>query len=114
LVLMAAAPSRGRLAWLHVGLAIALVICSTAFVVELWRAIDGNSLSWAYVVEWPLLLGYAWYMWRRLVREERGLDTRAPAEQTAAEAASLEAWNQHLAALHAEDAAARAQRPSTS
>ncbi len=33
------------------------------------RALDGNSLSWAYVFEWPLFAGYAVYMWWRLVHE---------------------------------------------
>ena len=33
------------------------------------RALSGNTLSWAYVFEWPLFAGYAVYMWWRFVHE---------------------------------------------
>ena len=33
------------------------------------RALGGNSLSWAYVFEWPLFAAYAIYMWWRFVHE---------------------------------------------
>ncbi len=36
---------------------------------QITRALDGNSLSWAYVFEWPLFAVYAVYMWWRLVHE---------------------------------------------
>lgn len=36
---------------------------------QITRALDGNSLSWAYVFEWPLFAAYAVYMWWRLVHE---------------------------------------------
>ncbi len=39
-------------------------ICVSAFIVEISRALSGNILSWAYVVEWPILGAYAIYMWR--------------------------------------------------
>jgi hypothetical protein len=116
---MPSAASRRRLARLHAGLAAAIVLCTTAFVVELLRALGGNTLSWAYVFEWPILLGYGTYMWWRLVREERrgpgGGGLVAVADEEAD--AELAAWNRYLAALHAADVAAagRPQRgkPST-
>src|SRR3974390_2812753 len=37
---------------------------------EISRAVGGNSLSWAYVFEWPLFAGYAVYMWWRFVHED--------------------------------------------
>ena len=36
---------------------------------QLSRALGGNSLSWAYVFEWPLFAGYAVYMWWRILHE---------------------------------------------
>jgi hypothetical protein len=36
---------------------------------QITRALGGNSLSWAYVFEWPLFAAYAVYMWWRLVHE---------------------------------------------
>lgn len=59
---------------------------------QLNRALSGNSLSWAYVFEWPAFAGYAIYMWRRLTREasSAGLpatDDASPA--TASGAATL-------------------------
>jgi hypothetical protein len=105
-----AEPGTGRLWRIHAGLVIASVLCVTAFALELWRALGGNALSWAYVFEWPLLLAYAVYMWQRLVREARGEPHGRLATSTPEEAAALEAWNEHLAALHAADAAKRFER----
>ena len=36
------------------------------------RAVDGNSLSWAYVFEWPFFAEYAIYMWWRFLHEAPG------------------------------------------
>jgi aminoglycoside phosphotransferase (APT) family kinase protein len=104
---MPTAGSKARLARLHAGLVAAVVICTGAFVFEVLRASGGNTLSWAYVVEWPILLGYAVYMWRRLVREERGGTGARPrrAPDYPQDAATLDAWNRYLADLHAADAA---------
>jgi hypothetical protein len=110
--------SRRRLLRLHAGLLAAVVLCSSAFVIEVKRALDGNSLSWAYVFEWPLLMGYAVYMWHRLVRDEReGAQAASPAPPAAPAVSAAdaqadeerEAWNRYLAALHATDAT-RARR----
>ena len=87
-----------------------MVLCGTAFAVELWRALGGNTLSWAYVFEWPLLLAYAIYMWRRLLLDESGEGPARLAESTVEETRALEAWNEHLARLHAADAAQRFER----
>jgi hypothetical protein len=95
---------------LHLGLVIAAVVCVSAFAIELWRATSGNALSWAYVGEWPLLLAYAVFMWHRLLNDHRGVVRRVPRASTPDEEAALEAWNAHLAALHAHDAAAKVER----
>lgn len=106
---------RRRLLRLHLGLALAILLCGSGFGVELWRALGGNTLSWAYTVEWPFLLGYGVYMWRKLVAEEKGLpapgrargpgrrsrgDARAEGRQQEEDRARAE-WNRYLAALHA-------------
>jgi hypothetical protein len=113
--------SRHRLLRLHAGLVAAVVLCSSAFVIEVLRALGGNTLSWAYVFEWPLLLGYAIYMWQRLVREERTGTPLVAApvdpDADAADEAERAAWNRYLAELHAADTAERTRRgarPSTS
>lgn len=89
---------------IHFGLFLAEIICVPAFLFEFYRALSGNLLSWAYVVEWPLLGGYAVYMWYKLLKEERRGPRPAPtlASQTAAEAddPELRAWNAYLASIH--------------
>ena len=52
--------------------AVILIVVPGFLALCLWqvsRAVDGNTLSWAYVFEWPLFAGYAVYMWWRLVHE---------------------------------------------
>jgi len=56
-----------------VGLHLLLLALTPTFILLfLWqvrRATSGNTLSWAYVFEWPFFLAYALYMWWRLVHE---------------------------------------------
>ncbi|MGC1420453.1 MAG: hypothetical protein WA786_10100 [Acidimicrobiales bacterium] len=56
---------------IYLGFLLGEAICAVAFYVEVRRALGGNTLSWAYVVEWPLFGAYIIYMWRRLLREEK-------------------------------------------
>ncbi len=111
---------------------IAVVVLVPAFLALAWwqlnRAESGNTLSWAYVIEWPLLAGYAVYMWWKLGREEHmtrakagpGLDddddatvivsgrTDVPAGvQETDEDRELAAYNEYLAALSASDRSRR-------
>ncbi len=54
---------------LHV---VILIVVPAFLALCLWqvsRALGGNSLSWAYVFEWPLFAAYAVYMWWRFVHE---------------------------------------------
>ena len=61
---------------------VVILIVVPAFVALcLWqisRALGGNTLSWAYVFEWPLFACYAVYMWWRFVHEAAE-DTPPPA-----------------------------------
>jgi hypothetical protein len=54
----------------HLTLAVGLALCVVAFWFELHRALGGNSLSWAYVFEWPLLGVFAIYMWWKVINPE--------------------------------------------
>jgi hypothetical protein len=52
--------------------AVILILVPAFMALCIWqvtRALGGNSLSWAYVFEWPIFAGYAIYMWWRLVHE---------------------------------------------
>lgn len=82
----------------HVGLGLAEIICISAFIIELTRARSGNSLSWAYVVEWPFLGAYAVYMWRKLLHDD-GL-TASPEHHDAHDDEKLAAFNDYLARVH--------------
>jgi heme oxygenase len=87
---------------IHLGLALAELFCIPAFAFELYRALSGNELSWAYVVEWPVLGFYAIYMWKKMLREERGQSkpTRAKAVK---DDTRLAEWNAYLASVHRSD-----------
>lgn len=112
-----AASRRLRLARLHLTILIVLPGFLALADWQLHRALGGNSLSWAYAVEWPLFAVYAIVLWWRLVQEERGVRTRrswplagaraARAERRARRDAEEErerlAYNAYLAAMRADD-----------
>jgi hypothetical protein len=53
--------------------AVILILVPAFLALCVWqilRALGGNSLSWAYVFEWPLFAGYAVYMWWRFLHED--------------------------------------------
>ena len=132
-------PSDGRHAddwrriWLTrraVGLHATLLVVVPAFVALFWwqvqRVREGNTLSWAYVFEWPFFIGYAIYLWWRLVHEQpdlnesarvtdfTGEDDHRPSEAVRGappsgdgedgDDAELAAYNRYLAELAAHDA----------
>ncbi len=88
---------------IHLGLFLAELICIPAFVFETYRALGGNELSWAYVVEWPALGLYAVYMWKRMLREERGEARPRRAAAEPLDDPQLVAWNEYLASVHQKD-----------
>ena len=82
----------------HLTLLLGLAFCALAFWFELRRAESGNSLSWAYVFEWPLLGGFAIYMWWKMIHPDEA--ARAVAREKKATIAPefngmLEAWQVH-------------------
>jgi hypothetical protein len=92
---------------LHLTLAFGLAICLAAGGYELYRALGGNTLSWAYVFEWPLFGAFGVYLWWKLLHEDPSEPSRPrkePAAMTEEEAERLDAWNRYLAELHASEA----------
>lgn len=87
---------------IHLGLFIAEAICLSAFVIEISRALSGNLLSWAYVVEWPILGAYAVYMWRKLLNEDTSHTSRS-SQPSPEDDAQLLAWNDYLNQAHQHD-----------
>ena len=104
--------ARRRVRRLHLAALIAIPGSLAAGAFELWRALGGNQLSWAYAVEWPVIAGYGIHLWRTLVREQtqEGRSARPPGDTASAPTATpadvpadpgLEAWQEYLARLHA-------------
>jgi DNA-binding transcriptional regulator of glucitol operon len=110
----------------------ALVVVPGCLALGWWqvtRALSGNTLSWAYVFEWPIFAGYAVFMWWKLThdqasaatvtdREASDADLTVPGEplsdagrtagkrpggqaKEAEEDAELASYNDYLAALNA-------------
>jgi hypothetical protein len=79
---------------------LAQLICVSAFVIELGRALRGNALSWAYVFEWPIFSGYAIYMWRKLLKQERSGDEGTSSVQEEFDDPALERFNEYLRQVH--------------
>jgi len=90
----------------HATFAFAICLCLAAFWFELLRALGGNSLSWAYVFEWPLFAIFAGYMWWTALHGGRR-ERKPPKPVTVAPeyAGMLAAWQEHLRQM-AEDEAA--------
>jgi len=55
---------------LHVALIVFVPGCVALTWWQVSRALSGNTLSWAYTVEWPVFAAYAVFMWWRLVHDE--------------------------------------------
>lgn len=88
---------------IYLGLALAEVLCWGAFAFEVHRALEGNTLSWAYVFEWPVFALYALYMWRRMLRDERaGSDSTnaTTGDENVVGDAALEEYNAYLHRVH--------------
>ncbi|TDC36348.1 hypothetical protein E1166_22235 [Micromonospora sp. KC213] len=61
---------------------VAMVVLVVGFLALGWwqisRAVSGNTLSWAYAVEWPIFAGFVVFVWWREVRHAlRGRETGA-------------------------------------
>jgi hypothetical protein len=59
----------------------ALVLVSGFLALGWWqfgRATGGNTLSWAYTLEWPVFAGFVVFLWIREVQHDRAGTTVAP------------------------------------
>lgn len=77
---------------LHLPLAIVLVICTSATLIEARRASEGVWRAWAYTVEWPLIGLFAIWIWNHY--RTHGSLTRGLADR----------WRAHVAQFSAGDA----------
>ena len=74
-------------------------------------ALSGNTLSWAYVFEWPFFAGYGTYVWWKLVHDQMeppaplvvpgSGGAAAPVERIEEPDEELAAYNRYLAQLNA-------------
>ena len=89
-----------RILGIHLGLLFVVLLCVSGFIFEFLRARSGNSLSWAYVFEWPIFAAYGVYVWRKLLKDERdeGAPPKEPALTRSDEA--LDAYNEYLRKVH--------------
>jgi DNA-binding transcriptional regulator of glucitol operon len=69
---------------LHIVILIVVPAFAALCLWQISRALGGNSLSWAYVFEWPLFAAYAVYMWWRFVHE--AAPEESPGDAAAADA----------------------------
>lgn len=116
-----------RAVGLHVTLVVLLPVFAGLFWWQVQRVRQGNTLSWAYVFEWPFFAAYAVYLWWHLVHDQPGLvdasrdggkgqeveadphgeaspqPARAPESETDAgeDDGELAAYNRYLAELNA-------------
>ena len=76
--------------------------CLAAGAFELSRAIGGNSLSWAYVFEWPLFAGMAIFLCWRIWTGHSQLSGQGGSALGQDEQDKLAAWNRYLAELNSD------------
>lgn len=57
----------GRALLLHLAVVLVAPACAVAAWWQVQRALSGNTLSWAYVFEWPAFAGLAVWAWWVLV-----------------------------------------------
>ena len=60
----------GRALLCHLAVVLAGGGCLAAFWWQLHRALDGNTLSWAYTFEWPFFAGFAVVVWWQLLHDD--------------------------------------------
>ncbi|MEU5938695.1 hypothetical protein ABZ807_05825 [Micromonospora sp. NPDC047548] len=70
---------------------VALVVLVVGFLALGWwqisRAASGNTLSWAYAVEWPIFAGFVVFVWWREVQHTLRGPAATPEAVTAGDAA---------------------------
>jgi hypothetical protein len=62
--------AKRRNLYTHLTAAVVIPGCIALCWWQVTRALSGNSLSWAYVFEWPIFGGYAIFMWWKLIHDD--------------------------------------------
>ncbi len=65
-----------RAVGLHATIIVVVPVFCGLFWWQVQRVRQGNTLSWAYVFEWPFFTGYAVYLWWKLVHDRTDLPAR--------------------------------------
>lgn len=65
-------PPRDR--WLAIASVLGIVVCMGMTFFEFSRAVDGNSRSWSYTLEWPIFGVFIVWIWRRLEQQRSELE----------------------------------------
>jgi hypothetical protein len=92
--------NKKKTVWTHLGLVLAETICISGFTIEFLRARSGNTLSWAYVFEWPLFAAYALYMWHKLLKDESEDPFRVEKLPPEGSDQALASYNDYLRSVH--------------
>jgi hypothetical protein len=93
---------------LHLTLTVLVVSFTLLARWQVARALEGNGLSWAYAFEWPLFAIYAFFVWWRILHDDRPVratrrrSTRV-SESDARADSELHEYNNYLASLHTMD-----------
>ena len=107
---MSTTPPRRHRVFTHLTAAVVVPGCGILCWWQVTRALSGNTLSWAYVFEWPIFGGYAVFMWWKLIHDplpgdqsEKAGQERDSHEKRKKEDEELASYNRYLAALNASD-----------
>jgi DNA-binding transcriptional regulator of glucitol operon len=96
-----------RAVFYHITLAIVFPGFFALAYWQLHRALSGNTLSWAYVFEWPFFAGYAVYLWWHLIHDQnKNLEVKQANvihDVDDEDDLELKKYNQYLASLHEKD-----------
>ena len=105
---------------MHVTLLVLVPACASLCDWQVHRALSGNTLSWAYVFEWPFFAGYGTYVWWRLVHDQMarlapdvpmtvggGAESVERVAEPDQEDEEMAAYNRYLAELNASGRAKR-------
>ncbi len=100
---------------MHITLLVVVPVFAGLFWWQVQRVRQGNTLSWAYVFEWPFFAAYAVYMWWKLVHDHAVVANEpaetepttptspvsGPVSRHADDDEEMAAYNQYLAELEA-------------
>jgi hypothetical protein len=102
-----------RIVLIHLTAAVVVPGCLVLCWWQVTRALGGNTLSWAYVFEWPIFAGYGVFLWWKLIHDPPADPAPGPSlsdgdagkppagHGDAEEDEEMASYNRYLAALNA-------------